>query len=180
MIFVFFFGSLMIVLLIIGFYPAIKRNIFEGNVFQNISSLFLWLISCSLGIFTFFRLRIIYTPIREVSEEFWQAMTIVDNLITGFIFIMAVIFCMMVYGHYQNRIKIKFLYLTSLQFLILCIQSVIHYTVKYFLTTWYHFEVDFFVFFFWILLTIFSFYIYFNISKIAEYGFEEFFQDLYE
>ena len=102
------------VVLLIGFYPTLKRFFFSGDLKQNLIRLFFWLISAVITFIAVFQFRIAYQLFEEY-EEFWQAMMIVENAITMLSIIFSVAFSLMIFQFYKRDIMTRFFLVTSLQ-----------------------------------------------------------------
>ena len=112
--FLFFFMLFILIILIIGFFPQLKRFFSTGELRVKLWRVFLWFISSIGGFVTFFQLRRAYQVLSHF-EDFWQAMMFFENFLTGLLIVAGFIFSFLLYGHYQEDSSNRFWHITSWQ-----------------------------------------------------------------
>ena len=176
MFFFIFFALVMLTIIFIGVYPAVKENILKGNIKKNLKLIFLWLIASGFGTFVFFRMRIIYTPL-SVYEEFWQStMVFIDNIILGILIVISIALASTIYKALIRSAFKSIYYFFSLLLIVFNLQSIVHYLVNYYIIGS---EIDMFLFFFWILFLVFSSYLFYLAQSLVDYNLKDIFQSFY-
>jgi len=177
MFFFIFFGLLMLTIITIGLYPTLNKKIKKGNIKKELKLLIIWLIISGFGVFIIFRMRIIYTPL-NVYEEFWQStMVFFDNIILGILIIFSAGFVSINYELLGRNVKKAFFYLSSLLLVFLCLQSIIHFLVRYYIISS---EIDKFILIFWILLLVFNEYLHYIAVRLVDYNLKDIILSLYK
>lgn len=175
MAFMLFFGILVLMMIVIGFYPGLKRHFFEGSFRENIKMTVLWLLSSVLGFYTFFQIRVAY-QVLEHYEDFWKAMMIFENWLTGILLVFSFIFSFMIYSHYlQDTVK-KFGIITSLQIIFYSVINYIRLTMIYFI----HDRIEYRPLGFYTLVLIIGISLYIFIKRRTDYSAKKVYDDLYQ